>query len=133
MSEKSEAIQKRDSSPEAEHTRSERHYSPPVDIYETDESLVLLLEMPGVAKEDVDISLEKGVLSVFGRARRREIEGGFRAAAREFERGHYQRSFALGDEIDSEKIEATMSRGVLRLALPKSQGARLRRIEVKGN
>lgn len=126
------AIQKKDAGGGAEFTRSENHYSPAVDILETEDELVLLAEMPGVAREGVSVDLENGILTVAGRMRPRALDKEFRALAREFEPGHFSRSFALADEIDAQKIEATMSRGVLRLRLPKSPAARARRIVVQG-
>jgi len=125
-------IDKREAGAAAEATRCEPHYSPPVDILETESELVLVAEMAGVARDDVDVDLEKGVLTITGRMRPRRLDESFRPLAAEYERGHFSRSFALAEEIDSEKIEATMSRGVLRVRLPKSSAARARRIAVKG-
>ncbi len=125
-------IEKAEGGLDAEQTRSGRHFVPAVDIYEGEESLVVLVEMPGVSREDVDVGLEKGVLSVFGRSKPRKLDEGYRSVSSEFEAGHYQRSFRLSEEIDSERIEAAMKSGVLRLVLPKSSRMRSQRIEVKG-
>jgi len=126
------AVEKREPGAGAEFTRSETHYSPAVDILETDVDLVLLAEMPGVRRDDVDVGLENGILTLSGRMRPRTLDRDFRPLACEFEAGHFSRSFALADEIDTEKIEAIMNRGVLRVRLPKSTVARARRIQVKG-
>jgi HSP20 family protein len=133
MAEESTEVRTRDEAAPAEFTRSERHYTPAVDIYETPESLVILVEMPGVAKEGVDVDLDKGVLTVFGKARARQLDEGYRLVSGEYYPGHFQRSFRLGEQIDKEKIVASMNRGVLRLVLPKSAAARSRKIEVKGD
>ena len=117
---------------DAEQTRSGRHFVPAVDIYETPEKLVVLVEMPGVGREDVDVDLEKGVLSVFGRSKPRKLDEGYRPVSVEFETGHFQRSFRLGERIEAERIEAAMKAGVLKLVLPKSSAVRSHRIEVKG-
>lgn len=124
-------VEKRAETAPAEQTRSEPHFTPAADIVETAESLVVLMDMPGVGKDDVEVGLDQGVLSVFGRARSRKLDEGFRPVYAEYQPGHYQRSFQLGDEIDAEKIEASMRDGVLRLVLPKSAGAQARRIEIK--
>jgi HSP20 family molecular chaperone IbpA len=115
----------------AEHTRSERHYTPAVDIYETDGSLVLVADMPGVSRQDVEVDLEKGVLSIFGKTRPKSLDQGYTPIAAEFEPGHWHRRFQLGDRIDAERIEASMDAGVLRLVLPKVSEARSRKIEIK--
>jgi len=115
---------------EMERTRSRRSFVPRADIYETDKELILLADIPGASDKTVDITLEKNVLSITAYVEP-AIPGGFDIAYAEYEEGDYQRSFRLSDEIDRDKIEAVVSDGVLRLRLPKSQGARTRKIEVK--
>jgi HSP20 family molecular chaperone IbpA len=131
MAERDSKLEKAGAAGGVEHTRSERHYTPAVDIYETESELVMLVDLPGVAKEDVDLDLEKGVLSIFGRSGKQEPDAGFQPLRREFERGHYHRHFHLSDEIDAEGIAASMSRGVLRLTLPKVSAAQSRKVEIK--
>jgi len=131
MAEKEANLEKRDDRGGVEYTRSERHYTPAVDIYETDAELVMLVDMPGVTREGVDVDLEKGILSIFGQSEPEEPEPGFRPVSREFQRGHYHRHFHLSDEIDAESIAASMSRGVLRLVLPKVSAACSRKVEIK--
>ena len=125
------ALEKREETRPAELTRSERHYRPDVDIYETEQELVLLADMPGADRQSVDVDLANGVLTVSGRIRPRALDAGFTGLAREFQPGHFSRSFALGEELDAAKIEASMSRGVLRLRLPKAAAARARKIVVQ--
>jgi len=132
MDSKDKAMEKRESGGEVERTRSARHYAPRVDIYETEEQLNLLADMPGVARDEVSVSLENGVLTIEGQGRQRVIDKGFRLISREFEPCGYYRMFTLSDEIDHEKIEAVMDKGVLRLVLPKSRAAVPRKINVKG-
>lgn len=115
---------------EMERTRSRRSFVPRADIYETDKELILLADIPGASDKTVDITLEKNVLSITAYVEP-AIPSGFDIAYAEYEEGDYQRSFRLSDEIDRDKIEAVVSDGVLRLRLPKSQGARTRKIEVK--
>jgi HSP20 family molecular chaperone IbpA len=116
---------------ELESTRSGPHLVPDVDIFEAEENLVLLMDMPGVALDEVEISLERGVLSVFGRARSRKLDEGFTLLASEYRSGHYQRAFSISEEADVEGIEATMKNGVLRLVVPRSAKARARKIKVR--
>ena len=117
-------------SDEMERTRSRRTFVPRADIYETDKELIVLADIPGASDKTVDITLEKNVLSITAYVEP-AIPSGFDIAYAEYEEGDYQRSFRLSDEIDREKIEAAVSDGVLRLRLPKSQGARTKKIEVQ--
>ncbi|HOX06281.1 MAG TPA: Hsp20/alpha crystallin family protein [Planctomycetota bacterium] len=114
----------------AERTREEMEFVPDADIYETDKELVLVADMPGVDRQSVDVDLSAGVLTITGRARDRKLEDGYACTGREFRSGNFSRSFTLGEEIDSSAIEASMSRGVLRVRLPKAVPAS-RRIAVK--
>jgi len=125
-------VQKQEEIPsdEMERTRSRRSFIPKADIYETDKEIIILADIPGANDKTVDITLEKNILSITAYIEpvRRD---GFEIAYAEYEEGDYQRSFRLSDEIDRDKIEAAVSDGVLRLLLPKSQGARTKKISVK--
>jgi HSP20 family molecular chaperone IbpA len=110
-------------------TRSREHYIvPSVDIYETTEGLILLADLPGVAKEDLDVSVENNTLTLRGDSSHRI---GGEAIYREYELGTFFRQFELGEKVDREKITADLKHGVLTLKLPKAQEAKPRRIEVK--
>jgi len=112
-----------------EPTKQGRLFVPPTDIRETNDSIVLTADMPGVKVDGVNITLENDVLTVRGTvADEHRSEAG--ADYAEYEVGDYQRSFALSDEIDREKIDARMNNGVLTLTLPKTQPSK-KRIEVK--
>lgn len=113
----------------AERTRTRRVYIPRVDIYETGDAVVLLADMPGVSEQDVDITLEKNVLSITGFVQATEREG-YSLAYSEYSEGDYERTFALSDEVDRNRIEATMKDGVLKLTLPKSEEVKTRKIAV---
>lgn len=115
---------------EVETTRNGRTFVPRVDIYETENSVVLLADMPGVNQSSVDITLEKNILTIKGYAERQAPEN-FEPAYSEYSFGNYERSFALSDEVDREQIEAMVKHGVLRLVMPKAEGARTRKITVK--
>jgi HSP20 family molecular chaperone IbpA len=116
----------------AERTRARRAYVPRVDIYETGEAIVLLTDMPGVDEKSVDITLEKNVLTINGTVET-ETPDNYSLSYAEYESGDYERSFNLSNEIDREKIEATVKNGVLRLNLPKAAPAKTRKITVKGS
>ena len=106
-----------------------RYYVPYADIYETDDALTVVMEMPGVEKKDLDVNVEKDVLRVDGRidfSKYKDMEPVYA----EYNVGHYARSFALGSAIDQEKIGANLEDGVLTLTLPKAKHAQPRKIAI---
>ncbi len=114
-----------------EPTKAERYFMPAVDIYETDEAVTVVAEMPGVAKEGVEVRLEDDTLTIKGTKTGNGGEGE-RVLLREFESGHYLRRFTITEIIDQTKIEAAMADGVLTLKLPKVEPAKPRKIVVQG-
>jgi HSP20 family protein len=104
----------------------------PADIYETKESIVVLAEMPGVASDGVDITLERRVLTIRGRGASHGHTG-YQCVYNEFADGDYERVFTLSENIDRDRIEATLTDGVLNLVLPKAETAKARRIELKAS
>lgn len=114
---------------DTEVTREVRQFVPSVDIYETDEGLVLVADVPGVESEGLDVKLEKNILTIYGQTAPADV--GERELARaEYEPGDYQRSFTLSEEIDQDKIEASLKDGVLSLRLPKAKKALARKIAI---
>lgn len=111
-----------------ERTQEGRVFVPSSDIYETNENVVLVADMPGVAADNVDITLENGVLTIKGRVDNVAVEGDI--VYQEYDVGDFQRSFSLSDQIDGEKIQASMNAGVLTVTLPKATPSR-KRIEVQ--
>jgi len=105
-------------------------YVPPSDIYETKDSIVVLAEMPGVAPDGVDITLERRILTIRGRSAANE-HAGYQRVYNEYADGDYERVFTLSENIDRDRIEATLKDGVLHLVLPKAETAKARRIELK--
>jgi HSP20 family protein len=105
-------------------------FLPPADIYETRDSIVVMAEMPGVPPDGVDITLERRVLTIRGRSAANE-HGGYQRVYNEYADGDYERVFTLSENIDRDRIEATLRDGVLHLTLPKAEAARARRIELK--
>jgi HSP20 family molecular chaperone IbpA len=91
---------------------------PRADIYEANDEIVVIADMPGVDESSVDITLEKNVLSINGCIEPPQFED-YSLAYAEYRVGDFERRFSLSNEIDQEKIEATMKDGVLTLRLPK--------------
>ncbi|MDH4333160.1 MAG: Hsp20/alpha crystallin family protein [Desulfobulbaceae bacterium] len=132
MTEKEMQVQHKQEVQQAgEPTKPEKQYVPAVDIFETAEAVNVLAEMPGVAKEGVEIELENETLTIRGVMTPTVCEGET-VLLREFEPGNYLRKFTVAETIDREKIQATMVEGMLTLVLPKVAPAKPRRIEVKG-
>lgn len=113
-----------------EHTQSGRTYVPRVDIFETEEQVVLFADVPGVDEKSLDVTLEKNVLTITGFVHF-EAPQGYELAHAEYGIGNYQRSFTLSNEVDRDRISAVVKQGVLQLAMPKVAGARSRKISVK--
>jgi len=132
MTEKTTDIQKRETKApaKAERTRSRRTFIPPTDIYEKEDGLVLVADMPGVDENSVSVTLEDDVLTISGHVDEQKLEG-YEPVYREYRVGDYERAFVLSEDVDRERIEATIKNGVLRLFLPKSETARPRKIAVK--
>lgn len=107
-------------------------FVPPADIYETNDSIVVLAEMPGVAPDGVDITLERRVLTIRGRSASNG-RAGYQRVYNEYADGDYERVFTLSENIDRDRIEATLKDGVLHLILPKAETAKARRIELKAS
>lgn len=112
-----------------EQTASGRFYVPYADVYETDEALTVAMEMPGVEKQHMTISLENGVLRIDGQIDFAKYEG-MQPVYTEYNIGHYRRSFTLSNRIDQEHISAEVEDGVLMLTLPKIKEAQPRKITI---
>ena len=121
--------QKRERENKEEMTIPERVFLPMADIYETEEALKVVLEMPGVEKANVQLHVEDGVLNVEGRLDLSKYQG-LLPVYTEYNIGHYSRSFRLSNKINQEKIGAEMKEGVLSLTLPKVEEAKPRTIQV---
>lgn len=106
-------------------------WSPPVDIFERPDGLVIRAEIPGVEKEAIDVRIENNVLTLHGERRREEEFD--EAAAHRLERiyGSFTRSFSLPATVDAAKISAAYKDGVLEIVLPKAEEAKPKRIEVQ--
>ena len=112
-----------------EKTVPSRYYMPNTDIYETDDALTVVMEIPGVQKKDMDIHIENDVLRVEGRVDFGHYEG-LEPLYTEYNIGHFARAFTLSSKIDQQQITAKVEDGVLTLTLKKAREAMPRRITV---
>lgn len=110
-------------------TRDETRYvAPPVDIYETDDAIVVIADLPGVEKDDVDVRVEDDILTIKGKAAYSPPADVLR---REFSLDGYFRQFELSDEVNQDKITAEAKNGVLTITLPKAEKSKPKQIKVK--
>ncbi|MGB5217663.1 MAG: Hsp20/alpha crystallin family protein [Smithella sp.] len=128
MSEKD--LQKTENTAATERVRNVKTFVPRVDIYETKDALFLIADMPGVDEKTVDVELEKNILTITGRAENGRVKD-YSLVFSEYEVGDYERTFTLSDEIDKDKIKATVRQGVLRLELPKAEKVKPQKIKIK--
>jgi HSP20 family protein len=113
-----------------EQTRPGLIYNPATDIFESDNSITLLADMPGVQAADLEIDLRENVLTVSGRVTQPESK--YESdVLREYQSGTFFRQFTLSERIDQAKIDAKLSDGVLRLELPKVERAKPSQIVAK--
>ena len=112
-----------------EKTRAGRFFTPEVDIEELSDSLKLRADMPGVKQSDVEVTLNNGILTIVGTVSTEPYQK-LAPLYTEYNVGNYFRQFELNEDIDAQRINASMKDGVLELTLPKSERARPRQIDV---
>jgi HSP20 family molecular chaperone IbpA len=122
--------EKRELQKKEESTVPARTFVPTTDIYESDQALTLVMEMPGVDKSNIDVGVENEVLTVAGRVDFSKYEK-LQPVYTEYMIGHYRRSFSLSpSRIDQDEIRAETKDGVLTLTLPKAEQAKPRKITI---
>ncbi len=107
-------------------------FTPPIDIFETADGLVLRADLPGVSLESLELQIQDNRLTLFGRVETVLPEDAV-PLHREFEVGDFLRSFILSDEVDYDRITARLSRGVLEVELPRAEQPEPRRIQVNAD
>jgi HSP20 family protein len=112
-----------------ESTIPARYFVPHADIFEDDEALTLMMEMPGVGKDGVTIDIEDDRLNIEGKIDFAKYED-MEPVYTEYSVGHFKRGFTLSNKVDQDKISADLKDGVLQLKLPKAEAAKPRRIEI---
>jgi HSP20 family protein len=105
--------------------------TPRMDVIERDNEFVVKTEMPGVKKDDIEVSMENGVLTISAETKSEtEAKEGDRVIRQERRYGKYLRSLRLGKEIDEKKVKANYKDGVLELTLPKAEEVKPKKITV---
>lgn len=125
-----QAQEKQPVNSEGEPTKSGPVFVPAVDIFESEEGMTVLADMPGVKREGLSIDLKDNTLTIRGELAEKE-DAGPKMVYQEYAEGDYYRQFALSEVIDQANISANLKHGVLELYLPKIKPAQPRKIEVK--
>ena len=125
-----EVADKQELESDSEQTRPGPVYIPAVDIFEDDDGIVVVADVPGASSDGVEVDLDSGALTIGAQVAdpRQDDESDI---VREWNSGRYYRQFSLSDQIDQNRIEASLTDGVLRIRLPKVEQAKPRKIEVK--
>jgi HSP20 family protein len=104
---------------------------PPMNIYDDSESFIVRAELPGVNPKDLDISVTGNTLTVRGKREVEPVEEGCCYHRRERSSGEFRRAFTLPEQVNSSKVMASMTNGILEIRLPRAEQAKQRKIEVK--
>lgn len=107
-------------------------FTPPIDIYESEEGLILHADLPGVSSETLELQVQDNKLTLFGRVTAPVAEDAVVQHC-EYQVGNFLRSFILSDEVNHDQISATLNHGVLKVVLPKAPQAEARRIQVSSD
>ena len=131
MSEESDEMEVRQKTEvqSGEGTRQGAYFQPPVDIWESDETITLRADVPGCDPEDFEINLNENRLTIT--AATSPIEENWEPVYGEYREGHFLREFRLGKEIDRSGISAQLTNGVLEVTLPKVESEEPRKIEIE--
>jgi HSP20 family protein len=126
----SQALESLKNVPAAAQPKSDNTYAPRVDIFESEDELVLYADMPGVKPGDADVRFENGQLVLHGRCSPRSQQT--RNLVSEYGVGDFFRAFTINEDINPDKISADLKQGVLTVHLPKAEEVKPRKIAVKG-
>jgi len=110
---------------------AEGRFVPAVDIREDGDAITLTAEVPGMSKEDIEVSVDNGVLTLRGEKKEEQTREGDNYHRVERRYGRFERHIQLPQGVDTDKIEATYKDGVLRLTMPKAEAAKAKRIQIK--
>lgn len=112
--------------------RAGDEFSPTTNLYEKDGEYHLTAELPGIKKDDISISIDRNVLTLTGKKESEKEETGKNYYMKESRYGSFSRSFRLPEEVDEDKVDATLEDGVLIVTIPAKAGAKSRKIKIKG-
>lgn len=113
----------------APHAADRALFTPPIDIYESDEGLVLIADLPGVSVKTLELQVQNNKLTLLGRVKN-PVPVNARLIHKEYEEGDFLRSFILSEDVDHERVSARLNDGVLEIFLPRAAKTTPRRIDV---
>jgi HSP20 family protein len=113
----------------APHAADRALFTPPIDIYESDEGLVLIADLPGVSVKTLELQVQNNKLTLLGRVTN-SVPANARLVHKEYEEGDFLRSFILSEDVDHERVTARLNDGVLEIFLPRATKTTPRRIDV---
>ena len=116
--------------PPVEYPVDQAVFTPPIDIFETPDGLILQADLPGVSSESLELQVQDNKLSLFGKVSL-PVPSEARLIHQEYHVGHFLRSFILSDEVDHERITAKLNQGVLEVFLPRLTKSEPRRIQIQ--
>jgi HSP20 family protein len=108
-------------------------FQPAVDLYETEHEYVVKLAAPGLKPDNFEITMQQNVLTIQGRTQEEEKQEGARYHVKEHRFGEFSRTIQFPTQVDADKIQASMSNGILTVRVPKAEAAKPRRITVKAS
>jgi len=123
-------------SPLAEWTGSSQllgGWVPALDVHEDKDNYVVRAEIPGLKREDIDVSLQDGALVIFGERKTEKVEAGVEVHRQERYYGKFQRALTLPEPVAADKVKADYKDGVLTITLPKTEETKPKKIDVKVN
>jgi HSP20 family molecular chaperone IbpA len=129
MANESRELEKSETHQPANRSEATAVVVPRADVIEREDSFVVLADVPGVDEQNVDIQVERNMLTIHAKATPPSVDG-LRLVYQEYEATDYERQFTLSDEVDTNRIEATVKNGVLQIKLAKAERARPRKISV---
>jgi HSP20 family protein len=104
---------------------------PAMNVWTDEDSAILTAELPGVSIDDIDISVEKDTLTLYGKRQPEELEEGATYHRRERRTGNFQRAFRLGFQVDADKVQAELKNGILSVLLPRAEADKPKKIAIK--
>jgi HSP20 family protein len=125
-------LDKKQENKNTESTRGYIYLTPECDIIENDNEYKILFDIPGVEKENVNLNIEKDILTLKAECMKKPVEG-YQCIKNEMTFSGYKRSFELGSYVDSEKINADYKNGILSLILPKKEEEKTKEIKININ
>jgi HSP20 family protein len=132
MAERKDIEKRKEGEVAASEEKQEHYVRPRTSIYETEDSFRILMDIPGVRKENLEINYNRGELAVTGKREAWDRENLTSCYCERFD-GNYRRIFALDNTLDVNKIDAKLSEGVLELSIPKIGAVKPRKIEIKSS